>query len=135
MGFEALSRGACHVTFIENNRNVCAAIRKNSEHFNVQQQITLVTQDALVGLEMLIQRGEQFDIIYFDPPYNASFIAPVLHALDCSSLLASRGILLVEERQKWMQPLSFATLALISQRTFGDTVLREYVQADRISSL
>jgi 16S rRNA (guanine966-N2)-methyltransferase len=60
MGFEALSRGAAHVTFVENNKIALDTIRKNIELFNLGEQITIIPLDASRAIEKLTK---PFDIV------------------------------------------------------------------------
>jgi 16S rRNA (guanine966-N2)-methyltransferase len=74
LGLEALSRGAAHCVFVEKDS---AAAKL------VEQNIALVK----AGVRAAVQRGDvthlplattPVDLIFFDPPYNATFIAEAL---------------------------------------------------------
>jgi 16S rRNA (guanine966-N2)-methyltransferase len=62
LGFEALSRGAGHITFVESDANATTAIRRNAEKLGASVQV--VTCSALA-----LPRSEAFDLILADPPY------------------------------------------------------------------
>jgi 16S rRNA (guanine966-N2)-methyltransferase len=68
MGLEALSRGAAHATFIENERNALLCIKKNIERLSVLEKTSIYPQDVLSSLKKL--EGKTFDVIYIDPPYG-----------------------------------------------------------------
>lgn len=70
LGFEALSRGAKHVTFVEKNRQVTKQIQENLQKLNITNATLMNTdyQQALQG---------QYDVIFLDPPY-ISRLLPVL---------------------------------------------------------
>lgn len=66
MGIEALSRGAVHCTFVEQDRAALAVLRTNIDRLGVAQRSTVVSGDAasaLVG-------GHAADIVIVDPPYG-----------------------------------------------------------------
>lgn len=66
MGIEALSRGAAHCTFVEQDRAALAVLRANIDKLGVSQRSTVVSGDAtsaLVG-------GHAADIVIVDPPYG-----------------------------------------------------------------
>ena len=53
VGIEALSRGADHVSFIENHAPSAALIRKNLAALKVHSGVTVICADAIRGLEIL----------------------------------------------------------------------------------
>ena len=75
LGFEALSRGAASVTFVDSDSAAAAAIRRNANKFGVTVQV--FSSSALA-----LPRSEPFDLIFADPPYSAgSGTAAVASAL------------------------------------------------------
>jgi 16S rRNA (guanine966-N2)-methyltransferase len=67
LGFEALSRGAVWVDFVERNQGSLAAIRANAEALNVRERVTLHRSDALRFAERL--QPTAYDVAFADPPY------------------------------------------------------------------
>ena len=65
MGFEAASRGAKNVTFVELNKKYLNQIISNSKKFKYNQFYFMV-RDA----HRFIKKSENFDIIFADPPYE-----------------------------------------------------------------
>ena len=65
LGFEALSRGAAEVTFVERDRKAAAAIRSNVEL--LQARATVVCQPAK---QYLARTRARFDIVFLDPPFD-----------------------------------------------------------------
>lgn len=68
-GFEALSRGAAAVLFIERNARCLRAIRENAERLGVESRCTVVRGDALLYPNHLDATG-LYDLIFVDPPYS-----------------------------------------------------------------
>ncbi|MBP3192809.1 16S rRNA (guanine(966)-N(2))-methyltransferase RsmD [Natronogracilivirga saccharolytica] len=67
LGFEALSRGASGVTFIESSRNAVDHIRKTAETFGVDDK----TQAVCTSVEHFLNGPSQpFDLVFADPPYE-----------------------------------------------------------------
>src|SRR5438128_11113279 len=57
VGIEALSRGASHVTFVDQSRKMCALIEANLETLRVDEdEVEIVTSEAL---EFLSRRAKQ----------------------------------------------------------------------------
>ena len=67
LGFEALSRGAVSVDFVEKHAASFAIIRDNAATLNVAGQMTIHRTDALRFAERL-QPGA-YDVAFADPPY------------------------------------------------------------------
>ena len=65
IGFEAASRGAKNVTFVEINKKYLNQIILNSKIFDYEQ-FYFLKRDA----HRFIKKSENFDIIFADPPYE-----------------------------------------------------------------
>src|SRR6266498_1433141 len=82
VGIEALSRGAAHVTFVDQSRRMCALIETNIRALEVdEQEFEVVTSEATKFLGRCAKKGlPHFDIIFFDPPYAADYEVVVNYA-------------------------------------------------------
>ena len=78
LGFEALSRGASHTSFIEQGRDQAAAMRAAALKLAAGDRAEIVQTDALSWLRSTAQR---YDVVFLDPPYGAKLLAPALAAL------------------------------------------------------
>ena len=67
LGFEALSRGAARVDFVETHRVALTTLKANIEALNVEDRVTIHRMDALRFAGRL-QPGA-YDIAFADPPY------------------------------------------------------------------
>ena len=67
LGFEALSRDAISVDFVETHRASLAALKANAEALRVEGRVTIHRGDALRFAERL-QPGS-YDVAFADPPY------------------------------------------------------------------
>jgi 16S rRNA (guanine966-N2)-methyltransferase len=73
LGFEALSRGAVSVDFVEKHTASLATIQDNAASLNVADQVTIHRTDAMRFTERL-QAGA-FDVAFADPPYAGEHAA------------------------------------------------------------
>jgi len=95
MGAEALCRGAASAVAIEKLGRACRIIEANWQKVKQDDQsIEVLRGEALRGLSDL--EGEQFDAVYFDPPYASALYEPVLAAIARFDLLAEGGEVAVE---------------------------------------
>jgi len=67
LGFEALSRGAVGVDFVENHTASLAAIRDNAATLGVEARVTIHRSDAMRFAERL--QPDAYDVAFADPPY------------------------------------------------------------------
>jgi 16S rRNA (guanine966-N2)-methyltransferase len=67
LGFEALSRGAVAVDFVENHQASVATIRENASTLKVEDRVTIHRMDAVRFAERL--QPAQYDVAFADPPY------------------------------------------------------------------
>lgn len=91
LGFEALSRGAAHCTFVERDAGAVPAIRANAAKLGADDQITVLTADALA-----LPRADAFDLILADPPYASGSGSAAVAAVAKAGWLAPGGWIAVE---------------------------------------
>jgi len=139
VGIEALSRGAEHVSFIENHAPSTALIRKNLATLKVHSGVAVICADAIRGLETLeakIEAGDgAYDYIFIDPPYAATAdYSRVLQKVGASKLLADRGIVILEHRKTFDLPDPFGTLKRVRLLRQGDAALSFYRREEAMQS-
>ena len=132
IGIEALSRGAKSVTFVDYDYHCMRVIASNLEQCGIYRdhpQIQLINLTAQKGLTYLGRHHAQFNLIYFDPPYDANIHNTCLELVAENRLLSPSGRLVVEHRRGKALNLptpSTAGLMLNRQESYGDTVLSFY---------
>lgn len=125
LGFEALSRGAESVVWIEKDKEAQQCIRKNMEKFKVSsRQGQLITDAKIERWPELLRDGAPYDTIFCDPPYGRDFVERTLKAFAKARELLAPGALFIAEfatRDAWETPEGWK---LEQERERGDTVLR-----------
>jgi 16S rRNA (guanine966-N2)-methyltransferase len=119
LGFEALSRGAAHVVFVESDRRAAALITRAAAAWGVEGGYTIHVGDAVDWLRRLGD-GPRFDLILLDPPYSSPQIGQALAA--GAACLAQDG-LLVLERAARREPDVPPALARVRDLKSGDSTL------------
>ncbi len=98
MGLEALSRGASHAVFVEQDRGAALCIRENISLLHVEDKALLISVDLFLALTKLGKQKCSFDLIYIDPPYgNPDFLRTVLEEAEKQKLLAQEGTIFIED--------------------------------------
>jgi 16S rRNA (guanine966-N2)-methyltransferase len=101
LGFEALSRGAAHTTFVESNAAAAAAIRRNAATLGAADRSDIVSGSAL----SLPRRGP-FDLVFADPPYAPGAGSEIVRFVLDADWLARGGWMSVEtSRDHAVEPL------------------------------
>ena len=128
IGAEALGRGAAEVVGIEQSAAACRVIRENWQRVATpEQHFTLLKGDVARQLTRL--RNQQFNHIYFDPPYASELYEPVLTAISSLRLLTPDGELAVEYSPNCWVPIEIEGLDLIRKKRYGKTHLAFYAPA------
>ena len=117
LGLEALSRGAEHVTFVDDGRTAQGLIRDNVRMLNCAEQACLISQDAT---RLSSNAGEPCQLIFLDPPYGKDLGALALNAAWSRGWLGSEALIVWEEATPQAAPSGFSVL---DQRRYGDTVI------------
>lgn len=94
LGLEALSRGAAAATFVD--RATASLITENAQRTRLAAQATVCAGDVWQVLGRLAAQGQQFSLIFCDPPYHLGLWQRALTTLDSADLLTPEGILVVE---------------------------------------
>jgi len=97
LGFEALSRGAAHTTFIEINPAQSNMLRQSAEQLRLEAssyQIITGTAEQVLNQEQLTDRP--FDIVFIDPPYAQDLWQPILTSLIINASINTETLIYLE---------------------------------------
>jgi 16S rRNA (guanine966-N2)-methyltransferase len=81
VGFEAISRGAARVVFVERERTATDLIRATAQRLGCESRCRLVTADALAFLSRDPTQVEAADLCFVDAPYRDDVIDTALTLL------------------------------------------------------
>lgn len=123
LGFEALSRGASSVVFVERDRVAQKVLRANVDLLGVGSRAHVIAAPVAAWDES--SAGAKFDLIFADPPYHDLQPASVSRL---ARHLGSDGVLVLSHPGK-AQPPAIDGLKLIDQRSYGDAALALYKNA------
>ncbi len=113
LGLEALSRGAAHCTFVDNDRNAVASIQRNIAAFGAGERADIRAQ----GVEHAPPPPRPFDVVFMDPPYAAGLAEMTLGRICNSGWIAPGGLVSLEtDRDRPPAPQGFVIEA---ERRFG----------------
>ena len=121
--FEALSRGAAEACLVDVSREAAKMIRKNIEALGFSRSARVLGIPVLRAFHVLAGRGDKFDLILADPPYDKGWVERVLRSLAQEELLEEDGILVVEHSTREEVKESYGSMVLQDQRRYGGTCL------------
>ncbi len=119
IGFEALSRSADKVIFVEKNYKVVQNLQQNISSFDCNCKV--VFSDALIALDKI--DNIKFDLIFIDPPYKSDLIIPVLEKIKNNNLLNPSGIIIVEHPKGIKFDEILDRFTIFKEKKYGDTYL------------
>ena len=114
LGFEALSRGAERVVFVERARGALNAIRANAELLDAVSEVEIRGGDAMEDVRRL--SAGSFDVALADPPYGKGFAASLIERFEATAFASQ---LWVEHGRTDSTP----DLPGPRQRQYGDTLI------------
>lgn len=94
IGIEALSRGAKHAYFVENDAKAIECILDNLKFTRFTDRATVLKQDVVSALSNISEK--EADVIFMDPPYDQLYEKRVLEALVTKKYVTEDTLIVVE---------------------------------------
>ena len=98
LSFEAISRGASRAVLCDIDRNANRTEKQNADTLGFTEQTEILCCDWKAAVRILQNRGEQFDLIFLDPPYRMVNLLNLSDQLE--PLIAPDGLVIVEHEAK-----------------------------------
>jgi 16S rRNA (guanine966-N2)-methyltransferase len=93
LGFEALSRGAASVCFVDRHPEALRAMKSTAQQLRSPESVKIVNSDVV---SFLRRTKEQFDLVFCDPPYAWADYPELVEMIAGGGVLAEDGMLLIE---------------------------------------
>ena len=116
LGFEAMSRGADQVVLVEADVRIAAILVEQKDLFNADG-MEIRNQSALSYLRDI---GQQFDLIFLDPPFNSDLLEQVIPMILDQQLLSENGLLYVESASQKIVLKCLDALSCIREKVNGE---------------
>ena len=120
IGFEALSRGAARVTFVERDGDAVKVIRDNARALGVEAACRI----EAVGVAKFLGRpaAGAMDVVFLDPPYAQS-VDSDLRLLTAHGWLGPESVVVVERDTRSAEPEWPSGLEPVAHKVYGETGL------------
>ena len=123
LGFEALSRGAKNVVFVDRDRLAIQTITDNIDTLGCKGE-TKATQSGVAT--WADSTDLRFDVIFADPPYGDPQFSTVNHLF---GLLKPNGLMVLSYLGRGEVPTELGVV-VVDNRSYGDAVLSFYRRED-----
>jgi 16S rRNA (guanine966-N2)-methyltransferase len=122
VGFEALSRGAASVTFVEHHRPTLNLVRATAERLGCADRCRLVAGDALHWVRGRPPELRAADLVYVDAPYRDAGALDVLDAIGAEP----PALVVCEHHRAMTLPDVVRGLRHVREAAYGTTRLSFY---------
>lgn len=123
VSIEAISRGAAEAILIDSSDESGKVIRENLRRVRFADRTSVWIVPVSRALRLLARRGESFDMIFLDPPYQHNWVEACLNIISPANLLRPSGTLIAEHSAREQVKRGYGSLILKDQRNYGDTLL------------
>ena len=115
LGLEALSRGAAHVTLVDDGRKAGSLIRENIRLTRSQTATRLIARDAT---RLPPCETTPATLVFLDPPYGKGLGQKALASAAAQGWIDPEALIVWEENAPQAEPEGFV---LLETRKYGDT--------------
>lgn len=124
LAFEAISRGASHVTALDVDDNAITTVTKNAAQLAIGSELKPIRTSVAGWLHTTLSAAK-FDVVVCDPPYDDPQLALIAELAECVKPV---GLLVVSLPAGVDLTLSSA-YELVAAKTYGDACLYFYRRA------
>jgi len=114
LGFEALSRGASHVTFVDRETTIERYLKETL--LRLQGVGDVHRADAL---QWLLRTPQPFDVVFLDPPFDAGVLSDTCKQLEARGWLAAGALIYMECPAQLGTPQLPSLWSLVKSKTTG----------------
>ncbi len=116
LGLEALSRGAKHITFVDNQRAAVRNLQTLIHQWNIEDRTTVYDRDILT----MPAAAHTVDFIFCDPPYGKDLVNLAITHLHKQRWIGSDTTIIAEMQKQDEMRLEFP-LDVLQEKKYGDT--------------
>ena len=98
LGYEALSRGAAEVCFVDTSAQSLRSLRETAAELDVSSRVKVVKMDVV---RFIKTEKSAYDLVFCDPPYNWRDYRSLIKEIFGRRLLADNGMLLIEHSNRY----------------------------------
>jgi 16S rRNA (guanine966-N2)-methyltransferase len=97
-------------------------LKENMKRLGLDKDCVVLDMDVLYALPVLSKKGDRYDLIFMDPPYDTGYVSATVDLLKGSPICGD-GSLVVVEHSKREQLTGVRQEWDVRSRLYGDTVV------------
>ena len=118
LGFEALSRGAESVTFVDSERAAMEIVKRNARDLDFFDKAKYSVADYRNYIRKASGKYV-FDLVFIDPPYASACAGEVLRRLADGGMLANGAIVVLECGDEIVDAAAFPEFEVTKEKRYG----------------
>lgn len=123
LGLEALSRGAKHCYFIDNERESVRLLKSNISYCKADNESTVFVGDFKYAMSRI---KDPIDLAFLDPPYEGKILDEALFKVSEEGFMSPDGIVVTEHGPKKSMPDTIGALEKIKEKKYGQVHVTIY---------
>lgn len=124
IAIEAVSHGATRVSLCEMDKAKAKTVLQNVA---MAEEIGVKIDCHFIAVELFLKRcKDQFDYIFFDPPFPYRFRKELVETAGKRNLLSPGGTLMIHRPEEDPLPEEIGNLVRIDQRVYGRSIVDFY---------
>ncbi|WP_166972773.1 16S rRNA (guanine(966)-N(2))-methyltransferase RsmD [Brevibacterium atlanticum] len=127
LGFEAMSRGAAQVDFVDSSLASLRSLQANADKLGLDHSADVHAGDVLQYLAGLPGAEDPeariFDLVFMDPPYSLGEDAVTQILSRLAAHLDMESIVIIERAARSPEPTMPVGLEVFRSKTFGETAV------------
>lgn len=120
LGFEALSRGAKRVIFVDQSSRVISTLQETQRQLGAEN----MEIHCAHAVDFLQTITIPFNFIFLDPPYYQGLLKPCLDQIHSRSLLAPKGFLYIEQERHECITMSYPNWNVVKEKRAGKVLFQ-----------
>ncbi len=116
-GLECLSRGARHVTFVENYNGVLPILKKNLDNLKIIKKYKIIEKNLFIDFNFE-SLEDKFDMIFLDPPYKEKKLGLIIDNISKKKILNKNGIIIIHRHKKENDKFS-KNFKILEEKKYG----------------
>ncbi len=130
IGLEALSRGALSATFVEQSPTAVRVIEDNIKALGLESKARVASSDVLRAIDRFSKKGQQFSVVFVDPPYDKGLVIKTLEKLDDSGIVLPFGQVIVGHSSREPLPENLTNLKITRTKKIGQSRFSFYFRLE-----
>ena len=130
LAIEAVSRGIDEAVLVDRSREAVSVIQENVQMTKEGHKFEVIQAPSTVALDRLAGRGDQFKLVFLDPPYDKQTMVDDIKRLTEGDMLDDIAMIVCETGNRVELPETIGELSVWQEKKYGKVKLTIYLKGD-----